>query len=177
MNVIPRLPPGAPTPADIKALREQARRTQTQVATLLGVNVRQVQRWEAGQGGMPPATWRLFRLTCGSHQPVDFTRRAEFPRGFDSLRDRARDSIENGDVVELQAIDGPRLQAEVWLDRVHDGLIDEESYGAIVIGFPDTPAQAQAGLFRIGERVTFARANVIHLEQRAPIAAVRTTGA
>ncbi|KIP17256.1 hypothetical protein WI80_00470 [Burkholderia ubonensis] len=147
-----------PTPADLKALRAQARRTQEQVAEQLGVNVRQVQRWEAGQGTMPYATWRLLRLTCAFHYPVDFVRAPVVTAA----------SIQNGDAVELHALDGTRLQGVVWLDRAHDGLIDEESYGAFVTGFPDQPTAAQIGLFRIGERVTFARANVIRLEQRVP---------
>ncbi|MCW5181773.1 hypothetical protein [Burkholderia cenocepacia] len=85
-----------------------------------------------------------------------------------SLRDRKRDTIEHGDMVELRALDGTRMRASVWLDRVHDGLVDEESYGATVREFPDHPAQVQLGKFRIDDRVTFARSNVIHLTQRLP---------
>ncbi|WP_080419738.1 helix-turn-helix domain-containing protein [Burkholderia ubonensis] len=145
-----------PTPADLKALRAQARRTQEQVAELLGVNVRQVQRWEAGQGTMPYATWRLLRLTCAFHYPIDFARAPVVTTA----------SIENGDTVELHALDGTCLQGVVWLDRVHDGLVDEESYGAFISGFLSQPTAAQIGLFRIGERVTFARSNVFHLTPR-----------
>ena len=147
-----------PKPDDIKALRAQTRRTQEQIATLLDVNVRQVQRWEAGDGEMPYASWRLLRLTCALHHPVDFEQAPEVTTA----------SIQNGDTVELHALDGTRLRGVVWLDRAHDGLIDEESYGAFVTEFLDAPDAGQIGLFRIGERVTFARTNVIHLEQRLP---------
>lgn len=85
------------------------------------------------------------------------------------MRDRPRDTIERGDVVELQPVDGPRLRATVCLDRVHDGLADEESYGAYVtefVGAADVGDEYRG--FFIPERVTFARSNVIHLEQRAP---------
>lgn len=53
--------------------------------------------------------------------------------------------------------------------RVHDGLADEESYGAYVtefVGAADVGDEYRG--FFIPERVTFARSNVIHLEQRAP---------
>ncbi|KAG1249767.1 hypothetical protein G6F68_013153 [Rhizopus microsporus] len=63
------------------------------------------------------------------------------------------------------------IQARVWLDRVHDGLIDDESYGALVIGFPEHPEAGQEfGGFYIGERITFAARNVVHVEQRTPSA-------
>ncbi|WP_232453254.1 hypothetical protein [Burkholderia ubonensis] len=65
----------------------------------------------------------------------------------------------------------------VWLDRAHDGLIDEESHSAFLTGFPYAPEAGQIRLFRIGERVTFARANVIDLEQRGPRVQARSTGA
>lgn len=161
---------GSPAPDLIIAERQRVGRTQTQVSELLHVSLRQVQRWEAGEQDMPSATWRFFRLTCGFHYHVDFVRTAESTSGHDTLRDRPRerDTIERGDIVELHALDGTRIRAVVWLDRVHDGLSDEESYGAILLGFPDQPAQAQLGKFAEGERITFARENVIHIEQRVP---------
>jgi len=168
-HTIKRRPrPDSPTPDEIVAKRQEARRTQTQVALLLRVSLRQVQRWERGEQDMPSATWRFFKLTCGYYYPVDFERVDDFERDWDSRRDRKRDSIEHGDMVELRALDGTRMRASVWLDRVHDGLVDEESYGAIVREFPDHPAQVQLGKFRIDDRVTFARSNVIHLSQRVP---------
>jgi len=160
----------SPSPADIKDLRERAGRTQAQVATLLGVTDRQVQRWEAGVVAMPSVTWRFFRLTCGHHYPVDFVHQTEFERAWDSLRDGERETIENGDIIELRALDGTLMRAAVWLDRIHDGLVDEESYGAIVREFPDSPGQAQVRKFRVEDRVTFARSNVLHLKQRVPAA-------
>ncbi|WP_081087674.1 helix-turn-helix domain-containing protein [Burkholderia stagnalis] len=167
-----------PTPDEIKSARLRGRRTQAQVAALLGVKERQVQRWEAGQAPMPIAAWLLLRRSWGYRYPSDFERVEEFERGWDALRDWPRTTIERGDVVELQPVDGPRLRATVCLDRAHDGLIDEDSYGAYVtefVGAADAGDEYRG--FFIPERVTFARANVIHLEQRAPRAATRTHGA
>ncbi|WP_175836195.1 helix-turn-helix domain-containing protein [Burkholderia multivorans] len=162
--------PDTPAPDEIVELRKQAGRTQTQVAQLLRVSLRQVQRWEHGEQDMPSATWRFFKLTCGYYYPVDFERVEDFERHWNTLRDRPRHTIERGDVVELRALNGTRLLAAVWLDRTHDGLADEESYGAIVREFPDYPQHAQVGKFRVEDRVTFARSNVIHLVQREPAA-------
>ncbi|KVN19080.1 XRE family transcriptional regulator [Burkholderia sp. MSMB1552] len=169
---------GGPTPNEIKSARLRGRRTQAQVAALLGVKERQVQRWEAGQAPMPIAAWLLLRRSWGYRFPSDFERVEDFERGWDQLRDRRRDTIERGDVVELQPVDGPRLRATVCLDRVHDGLVDEDSYGAFVTEFVGAAGAGQEyrGFF-IPERVTFARSNVIHLEQRVPPAAARSTGA
>lgn len=160
----------APTAAAFKALRLRGRRTQAQAAALLGVLPRQVQRWEAGEAPIPTNAWPLLRRAWGYRYPSDFAPApGPMTRGCDALRDRPRDTIERGDVVELQPVDGPRLRATVCLDRVHDGLADEESYGAYVtefVGAADVGDEYRG--FFIPERVTFARSNVIHLEQRAP---------
>ncbi|RQU68081.1 hypothetical protein DF141_28170 [Burkholderia cenocepacia] len=159
-----------PTPDEIKAMRQRGRRTQAQAAALLGVLPRQVQRWEAGEAPIPTNAWPLLRRAWGYRYPSDFAPApGPMTRGCDALRDRPRDTIERGDVVELQPVDGPRLRATVCLDRVHDGLIDEESYGGYVtefVGAADAGDEYRG--FFIPERVTFARSNVIHLEQRAP---------
>ncbi|PCE30357.1 hypothetical protein BZL54_21945 [Burkholderia ubonensis subsp. mesacidophila] len=170
---------GGPTPDEIKSARLRGRRTQAQVAALLGVKERQVQRWEAGQAPMPIAAWLLLRRSWGYRYPSDFAPApGPMTRGWDAQRDRQRDTIENGDVVELQPVYGPLLRATVCLDRMHDGLVDEDGYGAFVTEF--VGAAGAGGEYRgffIPERVTFARANVIHLEQRTPRAATRAPGA
>ncbi|AOJ73602.1 XRE family transcriptional regulator [Burkholderia sp. MSMB2042] len=168
----------APTPEEFKALRERGRRTQVAAAALLGVQSRQVQRWEAGEAEIPMSAWKLLRRTWGYRYPSDFERYEDFERGWNPERDAKRKTIERGDVVELQPLDGPLLRATVCLDRVHDGLVDEDSYGALVTEFVGAVGAGQAYRgFVIGERVTFARANVIHLEQRVPHAVARSTGA
>lgn len=53
-----------PTSEDLKKLRGKTRRTQAQTAAILGVGLRQVQRWEAGEQSMPPATWRFYRCVA-----------------------------------------------------------------------------------------------------------------
>jgi len=160
----------APTPDEIKSARLRGQRTQAQAAALLGVEPRQVQRWEAGEAKMPVAGWQLLRRSWGYRYPSDFAPApGPMSRGCDERRDRPRDTIERGDVVELQPVDGPLLRATVCLDRVHDGLVGEDGYGAIVTEFVGAAGAGEEyrGFF-IGERVTFARSNVIHLEQRAP---------
>ncbi|AOI94155.1 hypothetical protein WS58_16490 [Burkholderia pseudomultivorans] len=167
--------PAVPTSADIRSLRLGGRRTQGQMARLLHVTERQYQRWEAGDSAMPPAYWQLLQRIAGQRHPADFAIAPVPTRGWDTHRDKQRDTIERGDVVELQPLDGPLLRAIVCLDRVHDGLVDEDGYGALVtefVGAADA-GQVYQGFF-IGERVTFARANVIHLEQRVPSPAVAT---
>ena len=161
----------SPTKEELKELREKTRRTQAQTASILGVGLRQVQRWEAGEQSMPPATWRFLKM-CGHRLPADFT----VPEGWITRgrneKDAVRDTIEQGDFVHLQPVVGPLIQARVWLDRVHDGLVDDESYGAFVIGFPGQPEAGQEfGGFYIGERITFGLRNVVHVEQRAPASA------
>ncbi|WP_247394637.1 helix-turn-helix domain-containing protein [Ralstonia pseudosolanacearum] len=158
-----------PSPEHIKAARQRAQRTQAQAAAVLGVSGRQYQRWEAGTQVMPHAVWGQFIRTLGYRYPADFQSAADgMTRGRDS-RDPPRGTIENGDFVWLQPVIGPLIQARVWLDRVHDGLADEDSYGGFVIGFPDQPeAGGEFQGFYVGERVTFSRHNVLHLEQRVP---------
>lgn len=105
---------------------------------------------------------------CGHRLPSDFLVPEDgATRSWDLDSDTIRDTIEQGDFVHLQPVVGPMIQARVWLDRVHDGLIDEESYGGFVIGFPGHPEAGQEfGGFYIGERITFAKRNAVHVEQR-----------
>lgn len=157
-----------PSPDEFKAARERGRRTQAQAAALLGVRERQIQRWEAGEAAAPMSAW-LLRRAWGHRFPADFAVAPEQTRGWNSLRDKARATIEHGDVVELQPLDGTLLLATVCLDRAHDGLGDESGYGTLVTEFVDAPrAGAEWRGFFIDERVTFARINVLHIEQRAP---------
>ncbi|KAG8148557.1 helix-turn-helix domain-containing protein [Burkholderia catarinensis] len=160
---------GAPTAAELVHLRERHGRTQAAVAERLGVTTRQVQRWEAGLGAIPIASWQLLCREWGTRFREDFTTVSAPTWGWDAQRDVRRDTIERGDVVHLQAVSGPRIQATVCIDRIHDHLADEHAYGAIVTGIVAAYAVGGPALegFVLGERVTFARANVIHLEQRA----------
>ncbi|WP_081072804.1 helix-turn-helix domain-containing protein [Burkholderia cepacia] len=174
-EIAPRVPVGhPPTAAELVGLRTRHGRTQAGVAERLGVTPRQVQRWEAGVGKMPVASWQLLSREWGTRFREDFAMApGPMTRGWDTLRDTARDTIERGDVVHLQAIAGPLIVATVCVDRVHDGLVDEHGYGAIVTGLGTAyPAGAPLELFILGERVSFARDNVIHLEQPAPRAGV-----
>ncbi|MCW3609127.1 helix-turn-helix domain-containing protein [Burkholderia cenocepacia] len=164
----------APTPDALKHLRQRHGRTQAQAAALLGVEPRQVQRWEAGEAKMPIASWQLLRREWGTRFREDFTTVFGPTWGWDTQRDVRRHTIECGDVVHLQAINGPLIVATVCADRAYDARADVHVYGAIVTGVGgsyslDTPLER----FNLGERVTFARANVIHLEQRLPVAGAR----
>ncbi|WP_186143628.1 helix-turn-helix domain-containing protein [Burkholderia gladioli] len=169
--LVPQRPdaPRSPTGAELRDYRLSTRRTQEQMARLLGVTTRQYQRWEAGSHDMPGPHWNWLQRAWGKRYPADFAVAPITTRGWDTLRDVRRNTIERGDVVTLQPLDGPRLRATVCLDRVHDGLADESSYGAFVIEFVGAAhaGQEYQGFF-IGERVTFAVQNVFHLEQRAP---------
>ncbi|WP_408581241.1 helix-turn-helix domain-containing protein [Burkholderia cepacia] len=129
-----------PTAAELVGLRMRHRRTQAAVAERSGVPPRQVQRWEAGEGTMPVASWQLLCREWGTRFREDFaTAPGPMTRGWDTLRDTARDTIERGDVVHLQAIARPLIVATVCADRVHDGLVDEHAYGAIVTGLGWAP--------------------------------------
>ncbi|WP_240922282.1 hypothetical protein [Burkholderia cepacia] len=123
---------------------------------------------------MSVVSWQLLCREWGTRFREDFaTAPGPMTRCWDTLRDTARDTIERGDVVHLQAIAGPLIVATVCADRVHDGLVDEHAYGAIVTGLGAAyPAGEPVASFTIGERVSFARDNVIHLEQCAPRAGV-----
>ncbi|MCW5182409.1 hypothetical protein B7L06_025400, partial [Burkholderia cenocepacia] len=100
----------------------------------------------------------------------DFAPAPALTRGWDTQRDAARDTIERGDVVELQPRSGPRLRAVVAATSSHaiHVMPEGDGYWAIVIEFVDAPGAEEFAGFCLGERVSFARANVIHLEQRAP---------
>jgi DNA-binding XRE family transcriptional regulator len=155
----------SPTAEEVRAARTRAGRTQAQAAEILNVSERQFQRWETA-GGMPSGEWRRYTMTCGHRFPEDFIEEQGRPtRGWNPDRDALRDTIENGDHVHLQPNNGPMIQARVWLDRVHDGLT-EGNYRGTVIDFPGRPdAGSEFGGFYIGERITFADRNVIHVEQ------------
>lgn len=173
------LGPGATHPADkglaptadaLRQLRLRHGRTQVDVATCVGVTERQVQRWEAGQGSMPIASWQLLRHVWGTRFTEDFARAPALTRDWDPRRDEPRDTIERGDVVELQARTGPRLRAIVTAvssDASRGARVDD-GYRAIVVEFVDAPGAEEFAGFCLGERVSFARSNVIHLVQRAP---------
>ncbi|RQV00347.1 helix-turn-helix domain-containing protein [Burkholderia cenocepacia] len=161
----------APTPTQIKHMRVINGRTQTEVADRLGVQPRQVQRWEAGEAKMPAAAWQLLRRVWGFRCAPDLERAAHPTRGWDTLRDTERDTIERGDLVELQPKAGPRLRATVSYaeprDDVYQALVTE------FVGAGDVGDELNG--YCLGERVQFTRANVIHLEQRVPPAAARST--
>ncbi|MBW5284189.1 helix-turn-helix domain-containing protein [Burkholderia gladioli] len=154
----------APTPAEIKHMRVINGRTQSDVAERLGVQPRQVQRWEAGDAKMPAAAWQLLRRVWGFRGSTDLERAAHPSRGWDALRDSERDTIERGDVVELQPKVGPRLRATINYAEPRDDI-----YQALVtefVGAGDVGDEFDG--YCLGERIQFGRANVIHLEQRAP---------
>ncbi|CAG9220167.1 MULTISPECIES: helix-turn-helix domain-containing protein [Burkholderia] len=164
----------APTAEALRQLRQRHGRTQVDVAACVGVTERQVQRWEAGQGSMPTASWHLLRRVWGSRFTEDFAPAPALTRGWDTQRDAVRDTIERGDVVELQPRSGPRLRAIVAATSSHV-MPEGDGYRAIVIEFVDAPGAEEFAGFCLGERVQFTRANVIHLEQRVPPAAARST--
>ncbi|WP_186143619.1 helix-turn-helix domain-containing protein [Burkholderia gladioli] len=171
VNTVRRRPrQGCPEPAEILKLRQRTKRTQAQLAAALYVSLRQVTRWESGEQDMPAATWRYMKAKSGYRFAVDFEIAAEaMTRGWDTKRDQPRDTIERGDVVELQPISGPLLRATVCFDRVHDGIVGEDDYGATVTSFvgADDAGQEFQG-FAITELVWFSRKNVIHIEQAVP---------
>lgn len=55
-------PCAAPTPEQIRAARESARLTTAQAAVDVCVSTRNWQQWEAGDRGMHPGLWKLFRF-------------------------------------------------------------------------------------------------------------------
>jgi DNA-binding XRE family transcriptional regulator len=150
-------------PAEIKELRRRAGCTQAQAAQLLDVTERTVQLWESGRRPMPTIAWRLMRLKCGYRYPTDFQIANSAPKS-------ASGTFHSGDFVRLQPLDGPLIEARVWQDLGQDGLVDVDSHGALVIGFPDRPDAGQEfGGFYVGERITFSASNVVHYERRGPV--------
>ncbi len=165
---------GGPTPAQLKTLRALHGLTQAGLAERLAVTERQVQRWEAGEGSLSGAYWQLLRQTLGVRTARDFEPTHQpMSQGWNPDRDAKRETIERGDVVELQAFDGPLLWATVCASYLGDAM----GYEAIVTEFAGVGdvGDEHRG-FCLGERVRFDRKNVIHLEQRAPRAAARPTG-
>lgn len=162
----------SPTAEQVREARVKANRTQSQAAQVLRVSERQFQRWES-VGGMPPEVWLRYKMTCGYRFPADFEIVEDGATwGYSPGDDEKRTTIEKGDRVHLQAINGTMIQARVVLDRVHDGLTDEDSYAGHVVDFPGRPEVGpEHGGFYLGERVTFAKQNVVHVEQRLPLRA------
>lgn len=56
---------GKPVPEEIRAAREVAELTQAQAAALVHCSPRAFEQWEAGERGMHPAFWELFRIKAG----------------------------------------------------------------------------------------------------------------
>ncbi|MEB2558749.1 helix-turn-helix domain-containing protein [Burkholderia cenocepacia] len=167
----------APSAEALRQLRQRHGRTQAALADCVGVNDRQVQRWEAGEVPVPSAAWQLLRRAWGVRFTEDFAPAPGTTRGWDRQRDARRDTIARGDVVELQPRDGPRLCATVTAtasDAIHV-LPEGDGYWAIVTDWVDEDdgddADDEVDGFCLGERVSFTRANVIHLEQRVPAVA------
>lgn len=55
-----------PTPAEVRARREQLGLTQTAAAAVVHTKLRAWQQWEAGERAMHPAFWELFTLKTRS---------------------------------------------------------------------------------------------------------------
>ncbi|HDR8962074.1 helix-turn-helix domain-containing protein [Burkholderia vietnamiensis] len=159
-----------PTAEMLRKLRERSNRTQSQMATLLNLTERQYQRFEAGDSDMPLATWELLLRVWGARHPIDFMQVVDGPtRGWNTLRDAERDTIQPGDVVTLQPMVGPLVRATVTPSLGRERHHDPDIFGAQIAEFVDADdvGDRYQG-FRIGEHVTFAFANVIHVEQRVP---------
>ncbi|WP_218921205.1 helix-turn-helix transcriptional regulator [Burkholderia sp. ABCPW 11] len=169
-DIFPPLGSERPTAEMLRKLRERSNRTQSQMATLLNLTERQYQRFEAGDSDMPLATWELLLRVWGARHPIDFMQVVDGPtRGWDTLRDAERDTIQPGDVVTLQPMVGPLVRATVTPDLGRERHPDPDIYGAQIaefVGADDVGDRYQG--FRIGEHVTFVLANVIHVEQRVP---------
>ncbi|EED97276.1 transcriptional regulator, XRE family [Burkholderia multivorans CGD1] len=161
-----------PTAAELIHLRTRHGRTQAAVAARLDVTPRQVQRWEAGVGTMPIPSWQLLCLEWGTRFAEDFTPAPGITRGWDLHRDQRRETIERGDLVELQphgaAFYLRAIVAGTASDAI-DAVPSGDGYLAIVTGFAGVEDTGdELGGFRLGERVRFALANVFHVEQRVP---------
>lgn len=103
------------------------------LAQVLRVSERQFQRWES-VGGVPPEVWLRYKMTYGHRFPADFEIVEDgVTRGWNPDNDKPRESIEDGDRVHLHATNGTMIQATVWLDRVNEGVVDEENYGGHVV--------------------------------------------
>ncbi|KWH20864.1 hypothetical protein WL99_31660 [Burkholderia cepacia] len=169
-DIFPPLGSERPTGEMLRKLRERSNRTQSQMATLLTLTERQYQRFEAGDSEMPLATWELLLRIWGARHPIDFMQVVDGPtRGWDSLRDAERDTIEPGDAVTLQPMVGPLVRATVTPNYGRERHASPDIYGGQIaefVGADDVGDRYQG--FRIGEHVTFAFANVIHVEQRVP---------
>jgi DNA-binding transcriptional regulator YiaG len=59
--------PYAPTPAEIRAARANAKHTQSDMANKLNVTTRTVNRWEAGAADMPYPHWQWYQVITGQH--------------------------------------------------------------------------------------------------------------
>ena len=56
-----------PTPAQIRAARQEAGLTQTQAAAMVHTTCRVWQQWEAGDRKMHPAFWELWCIKVGAN--------------------------------------------------------------------------------------------------------------
>lgn len=56
-----------PTPAEIRAARQEAGLTQTQAAAMVHTTCRVWQQWEAGDRKMHPAFWELWCIKSGAN--------------------------------------------------------------------------------------------------------------
>lgn len=57
--------PGTPSPADVRAMREDAGLTQKEAAAEVYVDLRTWQKWEGAERTMPAGLWELFLLKTG----------------------------------------------------------------------------------------------------------------
>ncbi|WP_321883848.1 helix-turn-helix domain-containing protein [Burkholderia cepacia] len=161
-----------PTAAELVHLRTRHGRTQAAVAARLDVTPRQVQRWEAGVGTMPIPSWQLLCLEWGTRFTEDFAPAPGTTRGWDLHRDQRRETIKRGDLVELQPA-GASFYLRAIVTATSSTAIhvmpEGDGYWAIVTGFAGVEDTGdELGGFRLGERVSFALANVFHVEQRVP---------
>lgn len=99
------------TPADITRAREAARLTQDSSARLMGVSLRQWQRWEAGDSPMRPEQLRLYQLATSRA-------RVEDPPSFQHVRGRGGSWLVRraGRAWELVAPSGDVEAFEHWRD-------------------------------------------------------------
>lgn len=63
------------TPADFRQARKSLGLTQGQLAKLMGVDIRTVQKWEGGERGIDPPAVRLLRAYLDGYRPEDWPRK------------------------------------------------------------------------------------------------------
>lgn len=62
-----------PTPAQIRAARESVSLSQTAAAALIGRSLRVWQAYEAGDRGIDPIIWQVWRIRAGLDAPASIT--------------------------------------------------------------------------------------------------------